>query len=302
MTLPTTRTTPPSAFPRPGRDRAALPSDPGLDALLADPGLGSTAKTIALALVKHWAWYKDYCWPGDETIAKKIGKSPGHVQRCLRQLELAGWIRREHTSAVPSGRRIWLLWRRPDAGQGANSHRHRRAPGNRRRRSKQVVVEQEGAEPEEVRPAPQRQRPEPPAPATPPPAVEIPDQATETTGRVAQPDPPPALTSKRTDPPAPPPATPPPVAPSQGPALASQPQVTDQPTGTRVSVPASQKAKVPARATTAPSPSHTPAILLSGMRVSVPALQKTPVPAMTAAAPARSPTPATTPNEGRRSC
>ena len=119
MTLPTTRTTPPAASPRLGRDRAALPNDPGLDALLADPAIGSTAKTIAIALVKHWAWYKDHCWPGDETIAKKIGKSPGHVQRCLRQLELAGWIRREHTSAVPSGRRIWLLWRRPDAGQGA---------------------------------------------------------------------------------------------------------------------------------------------------------------------------------------
>ena len=101
MTLPATRTTPPAALPRFGRVRAALPNDPGLDALLADPALGSTAKTIAIALVKHWAWYKDHCWPGDETIAKKIGKSPGHVQRCLRQLELAGWIRREHTSASP---------------------------------------------------------------------------------------------------------------------------------------------------------------------------------------------------------
>src|SRR5512142_1458642 len=78
MTLPTTRTTPPAALPRLGRDRVALPNDLGLDALLADPSLGSTAKTIALALVKHWAWYKDHCWPGNQTIAKKIGKSPGH--------------------------------------------------------------------------------------------------------------------------------------------------------------------------------------------------------------------------------
>jgi hypothetical protein len=164
MTLPTTRSTPPAALPRLGRDRAALPADPGLDALLADPSLGSTAKTIAVALVKHWAWYKDHCWPGDVTIALKIGKSPGHVQRCLRQLELAGWIRREHTPVVPSGRRIWLLWRRTDTGQGA-----RPAPAPARTghsapaRNEQVVVEQEGVEPEEVRQAPERRRPEPAA-------------------------------------------------------------------------------------------------------------------------------------------
>src|SRR3954454_7112729 len=149
MTQTTTRFTPPTEFPRSVRNRAALPNDPGLDALLADPALGSTAQTIAIALVKHWAWYKDHCWPSDETIAKKIGKSPGHVQRCLRQLELAGWIRREHTSAVPCGRRIWLLWRRPDAGQGA-----RPAPAPVRTgepapaRSERVVVEQGGTEPE----------------------------------------------------------------------------------------------------------------------------------------------------------
>jgi hypothetical protein len=261
MTIPTTRTTPPAALPRSGRDRAALPNDPGLDALLADPAIGSTAKTIALALVKHWAWYKDHCWPGDETIAKKIGKSPGHVQRCLRQLELAGWIRREHTSAVPSGRRIWLLWRRPDTGQGARpSSAPARTGESAPARSEQVVVEQVGAEPEEIRCAPQRQRPEPLATVIPPPMVEIPDQATETTGRVAQLNPPTAPTSERTNSPAlaPPPADSPPVAPPQGPVMASRHQVTDRPTGMRVPRLVSQRAL--ARTTTAPSLSSTPAI------------------------------------------
>ena len=39
----------------------------------------------------------------------------GHVQRCLRELEIAGYIRRERT---PRCRVIWLLWRceRPVAG------------------------------------------------------------------------------------------------------------------------------------------------------------------------------------------
>jgi hypothetical protein len=259
MTHPTTRSTPPAALPRLGRDRAALPNDPGLDALLAEPAVGSTAKTIALALVKHWAWYKDHCWPGDETIAKKIGKSPGHVQRCLRQLELAGWIRREHTPAVPSGRRIWLLWRLPGAGQGARpSSALARTGESAPARSEQVVVEQVGAESEEIRPAPQRQGPEPPATATLPPMVEILDQATETTGRVAQLDPPMAPTSERTDSPAPPPAASPPVTSPQGPGMASWHQVTDRPTGMRVPRLVSQKAS--ARTTTAPSPSPTPAI------------------------------------------
>jgi hypothetical protein len=84
--------------------------------LLADPALCATAKLIAIALVTHWAWTKDHCWPSDKTIAAKIGRSPGHVQRCLRQLERAGWIAREQTNEVPGGRRIWLLWRR---GAGA---------------------------------------------------------------------------------------------------------------------------------------------------------------------------------------
>src|SRR4051794_26426392 len=77
--------------------------DPGLDRLLADPGLGSTAKTVAVALARHWAWSKDHCWPSDRTIASRVGRSVGHVQRCLRQLEAAGWVERERTDDVPNG-------------------------------------------------------------------------------------------------------------------------------------------------------------------------------------------------------
>ena len=84
--------------------------------LLADGRLCATARLIAVALVTHWARVKDHCWPSDRTIAARVGRSSGHVQRCLRQLERAGWIDREHTDEVPSGRRIWLLWR---CGAGA---------------------------------------------------------------------------------------------------------------------------------------------------------------------------------------
>ena len=49
MTSSTTRNTSPAAT-RTGRGGAALPHDPGLDAILADPALGPTAKLIAKTL------------------------------------------------------------------------------------------------------------------------------------------------------------------------------------------------------------------------------------------------------------
>src|SRR5207248_1528149 len=104
----------PAATPRAGTGAFALPNDPGLDDILADTGLSSTAKAIVVAIVRNWAWVKDHCWPSDETLARKVGKSVGHVQRCLRELERAGWIAREKTDAVPNGRRIWLTWRCAD--------------------------------------------------------------------------------------------------------------------------------------------------------------------------------------------
>src|SRR3954453_2999345 len=100
MTSTTTRP-PPPAPTRTGRSGIAPPNDPGLDEILADPTLSSTAKAIIIVMVKNWAWSKDHCWPCDKTLAAKVGKSVGQVQRCLQELEQAGWIRRERTDAVP---------------------------------------------------------------------------------------------------------------------------------------------------------------------------------------------------------
>ena len=133
MTCATTRSTTPAAAPRTARGAAALPHDRGLDAILADPNLSSTAKALITVMIRNWAWVKDHCWPSDETLAKKVGKSVGHVQRCLRELELAGRIFRERTAAVSNGRRIWLLWRCPGGRAGAQPDPRRRAPPGPRR-------------------------------------------------------------------------------------------------------------------------------------------------------------------------
>ena len=148
MTFPTTRHASPAATPQTGRFVAALPNDPGLDDILADPTLSSTAKMILISMVKHWARYKDHCWPTDETLAKKVGKSIGHVQRCLHELERAGRIFREKTDEVPNGRRIWLLWRCTGDRAGARRDPAPRALPPPRRRSEQVVIVNEGTEPE----------------------------------------------------------------------------------------------------------------------------------------------------------
>src|SRR5512142_314665 len=89
--------------------RGELPPDPGLEALLADKRLSAAAKLVATVLVKHWAWYKASCYPSNRSIAARCGYSPGHVARCLRELERGGWIRREQQAT--GTRLIWLAWR-----------------------------------------------------------------------------------------------------------------------------------------------------------------------------------------------
>jgi Helix-turn-helix domain len=159
MTSSTNRHTPPAAPTRTGRCGAALPNDPGLDAILADPDLSSTAKALITVMVKNWAWSKDHCWPSDRTLAAKVGKSVGQVQRCLHELEQAGRIQREKTDAVPNGRRIWLLWRCPGGRTGAQRQvaKARSTPAAPAR-SEQIVVVNEGSE-REIQCAP-RSRPE----------------------------------------------------------------------------------------------------------------------------------------------
>jgi len=210
MNTTPTRQPAPAAPTRFGRGRAALPNDPGLDALLADTRIGSTAKAIALALVKNWAWYKASCFPSDKTIALKVGKSPGHVQRCLRQLEAAGYIDREHTPEVPSGRRIRLRWRGPDGDTGARPlTTPARGRGSAPARSERVVVEQGGVE-QEVRLVPERPRPgprpKPPMPASADPMAPAPDPVRTVAARTA-PVPSETASSPASGPPPPPSST-----------------------------------------------------------------------------------------------
>ena len=179
MSTPTNPFRGPAAAPTNRRWTApALPRDPGLDDLLADPQLGSTAKTIAAALVKHWAWSKDHCWPSDATVATKVGRSVGHVQRCMRQLEQAGWVRRERTDQVPNGRRLWLLRRWEGGRAGARpGPAPARDPGPAPARDEHVVIVNGGIErigptdPPRLRPtdapAPAPDRVDPPPPPRP---------------------------------------------------------------------------------------------------------------------------------------
>jgi hypothetical protein len=89
--------------------RGELPSDPGLEALLASTDLSASAKLVATVLVKHWAWYKPSCYPSNRSIAARCGYSPGHVARCLHELERRGWIHRERRAT--GSRLIVLCWR-----------------------------------------------------------------------------------------------------------------------------------------------------------------------------------------------
>jgi DNA-binding Lrp family transcriptional regulator len=84
---------------------AAPPHD-----LVADPRLTPTDVRVAAALL-YWTRSKAVCWPSDATIGRRVGRSPGTVQRSLRRLQAAGWIRREKTTANRTGRLIVLTWR-----------------------------------------------------------------------------------------------------------------------------------------------------------------------------------------------
>jgi hypothetical protein len=168
---PQTAPAPAAAPAAAGGYAPALPKDPGLVRLLADPAIGSTAKAIAVALVDRWAWRKDSCWPSDATIAGAVGRSPGHVNRCLRQLERAGWVDRRRDPALRNGRRIVILWRR-DGPPGAKTPlapalRPPLAPA----RGKAIVSSKRSRQPEVVRelvPTTTTRTPEPPGPRTAP--------------------------------------------------------------------------------------------------------------------------------------
>src|SRR5512135_1741104 len=154
---PTSRHASPAANPRTGRGSAALPNDPGLEALLADKRLSAAAKLVATVLVKHWAWYKASCYPCNRSIAARCGYSPGHVARCLHELEQGGWIRREQQAT--GSRLIVLCWRGTpckDAGGGSATVQ---GDPPAKARTKQVVSVNKRIEPEESE-RPERSRSE----------------------------------------------------------------------------------------------------------------------------------------------
>jgi hypothetical protein len=83
---------------------AALPHD-----IAADPRLSPTDVRVLLALL-YWARSKPVCWPSDRSIALRIGRSVGTVQRSLRRLEAFGLVERRRADN-PTGRELVLRWR-----------------------------------------------------------------------------------------------------------------------------------------------------------------------------------------------
>jgi DNA-binding Lrp family transcriptional regulator len=145
----------------PGGRKAFLAYSAPPHDLVADPRLTPTDVRIAAALM-FWARGKDHCWPSDRTIGARVGRSPGTVQRSLRRLEAAGWIRREKTAANRTGRLIVLAWRR--AGARPLPPMAREAPAAPAR--DELTVALKGEAPKEPREASvERPRPEIPAPA-----------------------------------------------------------------------------------------------------------------------------------------
>jgi hypothetical protein len=218
-----TGTAPPDKH-RPGKfsPRSSSPPtgpDPGLDALLADPALSCTAKLVAAALARHWAWgLKSLCWPADRSIAARIGRSVGQVQRGLRELESVGLLRREKTAETPTGRRLVLLWRVAGVSVGAQPDCSSARSGPCASARSKDRNREAGTEPENSDPPP-RPRPEPiaepttvepvesvmaapsvapsPAPVESPPTVEaLPLIDLATIGRPAAPAPLPLLNAR----------------------------------------------------------------------------------------------------------
>jgi hypothetical protein len=82
--------------------------------LSADNRLSPTDVRVAAALL-YWARSQADCWPADRSIAARVVRSVGTVQRSLRRLEDAGWIAREKSADNRTGRLIRLLWRSASA-------------------------------------------------------------------------------------------------------------------------------------------------------------------------------------------
>src|SRR3954467_4597123 len=98
-----------------------LPFAPLPHHIAADPRLTPTDVRVLAALL-FWARDKASCWPCDASIAGRVGRSVGTVQRSLRRLVRLGVIAREKVppgDGNRTGRVIRLLWK--DAGDAAHA-------------------------------------------------------------------------------------------------------------------------------------------------------------------------------------
>lgn len=59
--------------------------------LLKAPDLSAGAK-LTYAMLLHYAWANDYCFPGQERLADDMGAGKRSVIRFLQELETAGFI------------------------------------------------------------------------------------------------------------------------------------------------------------------------------------------------------------------
>jgi hypothetical protein len=59
--------------------------------ILRNPDLSIGAKTT-YALFLSYAWHNDFCFPGQDRLAKDIGMSVGSVNAFIKELEAAGLI------------------------------------------------------------------------------------------------------------------------------------------------------------------------------------------------------------------
>jgi hypothetical protein len=59
--------------------------------ILRDPSLSLGAK-VTYAMFLSYAWQNDFCFPGQETLAKDMGMSRSRVTEFIGQLEKAGLV------------------------------------------------------------------------------------------------------------------------------------------------------------------------------------------------------------------
>lgn len=62
--------------------------------ILREPNLSTGAKLIYACLLSY-AWQKESCFPGQETLAEDLGISKRSVVTCLQELEKFGYVEKK---------------------------------------------------------------------------------------------------------------------------------------------------------------------------------------------------------------